>query len=122
VYVWRFKRIEEGRIGQLGTNWFAPQGETYPDYRFGAAYRDYVVFTSGAAKNKGRKIITTLSNHVITASDLPSGLTQGDGYWIVRLRDIQSFEIGITNYYRLTGLREGEAVAVSFAWIPRISR
>jgi hypothetical protein len=122
VYVWRFKRIEEGKIGQLGTNWFAPQGETYSDYRFGAAYRDYVVFTSGTAKNKGLKIITTLSNHVITASDLPSGLAQGDGYWIVRLNDIQSFEIGITNYYRLTGLREGEAVAVSFAWIPRISR
>jgi len=122
VYVWRFKRIEEGRIGQLGTNWFAPKGETYADYRFGAAYRDYVVFTSGAAKNKGAKIITTLSNHVITASDLPSGLAQGDGFWIVRLNDIQSFEIGITNYYRLTGLREGEAVAVSFAWIPRVSR
>jgi len=122
VYVWRFKQIEEGKIGQLGTNWFAPQGETYSDYRFGAAYRDYVVFTSGAAKNKGRKIITTLSNHVITASDLPSGLAQGDSYWIVRLEDIQSFEIGITNYYRLTGLREGEAVAASFAWIPRISR
>jgi len=122
VYVWRFKRIEEGLIGQLGTNWFVPQGETYSDYRFGAAYRDYVVFTSGTAKNKGVKIITTLSNHVITASDLPSGLAQGDGFWIVRLNDIQSFEIGITNYYRLTGLREGEAVAVSFAWIPRISR
>jgi len=122
VYVWRFKRIEEGKIGQLGTNWFAPQGETYSDYRFGAAYRDYVVFTSGTAKNKGVKIITTLANHVITASDLPSGLAQGDGYWIVRLEDIQSFEIGITNYYRLTGLREGEAVAASFAWIPRISR
>jgi len=122
IYVWRFKRIEEGKIGQLGTNWFMPQGKTYSDYRFGAAYRDYVVFTSGAAKNKGRKVITTLSNRVITASDLPPRLTRGDGYWIVRLKDIQSFEIGFTNYYRLTGLREGEAVAVSFAWIPRISR
>jgi hypothetical protein len=122
VYVWSFKRVEEGQIGQLGTNWFAPQGKTYSDYRFGAAYRDYVVFTSGTAKNKGAKIITTLSNHVITASDLPPGLSQGDGFWIVRLKDIQSFEIGLTNYYRLTGLDEGEAVAVSFAWIPMISR
>ena len=122
VYVWSFKRVEAGQIGQLGTNWFAPQGKTYSDYQFGAAYRDYVVFTSGTAKNKGAKIITTLSNHVITASDLPPGLSQGDGFWIVRLKDIQSFEIGLTNYYRLTGLEEGEAVAVSFAWIPMISR
>jgi len=122
LYIWRFRRVEEGIVGSLGTNWISPQGETYADYRFGAAYRDYIVLTSGAAKARGRKIITTLSNKVFTFSDLPSGVAVGDGFWIVRLKDLEAREIGLTNYYRITGVRAGEAVAVSIAWIPRIPR
>jgi len=122
LYIWRFRRIEEAKVGSFGTNWVSPQGKTYTDYRFGASYRDYIVFTSGEAKARGCKIITTLSNRVLTASNLPSELAVGDGFWIVRLKDIEVREIGLTNYYRISGVRAGEAVAVSIAWIPRVAR
>jgi len=119
VYVWRFRRIDEDAVSSFGSNWISPTAKTYPDQRFGAGYRDYLLLTSGAGKGRGFKIVTTSGNRVYLTPDLPSGVQAGDRFWILRLKDITSFEAGLTNYLRISDVHAGEAIAVSISWIPR---
>lgn len=114
------QRQEDGEVESASGNEVRLKNKNFPAGRYCHSYQDHLLVLSGKARGDLIPITSVSGNRVVLERAPVRPLAAGDRVVIARfLREERREDLNITRYTRFSGLREGDLVAVTYAWRPQ---